>query len=190
MIPQDSGAISSINNVEGAASVEAALASGKAMTSDLAGVGSMSSANLKLVVSLISDLAGSGLVSSAALNSSLAMAAALIGSGSISAGLNVLAYCVAAISGTGTVAATGRGQANMSADVLPYTELSPQALAAAVWEAVASEFNAAGTMGEKLNDAGSSGNPWASLLDDNNDPGTFGERVQKLLTVAKFLGLK
>lgn len=30
---------------------------------------------------------------------------------------------------------------------------------------------------------------WGALLADNNDPGTFGERVQKLLTSAKFLAL-
>jgi len=70
------------------------------------------------------------------------------------------------------------------------TEFSEAALARAVWSAAAADYNVAGTMGEKLNDAGSAGNPWAALLDDNNDPGTFGERVQKLLTVAKFLGLK
>jgi hypothetical protein len=33
-------------------------------------------------------------------------------------------------------------------------------------------------------------NPWSALLSSNNSSGTFGERVQKLLTVAKFLGLK
>jgi len=70
------------------------------------------------------------------------------------------------------------------------TEFSADALARAVWEAAASDFNTAGTMGEKLNDAGAAGNPWAALLVDNGDPGTFGERVQKLLTTAKFLGLK
>jgi hypothetical protein len=70
------------------------------------------------------------------------------------------------------------------------TEFSADALARAVWDAVASDFNTAGTMGEKINDAGSAGNPWAALLVDNGDPGTFGERVQKLLTAAKFLALK
>lgn len=70
------------------------------------------------------------------------------------------------------------------------TELSAEGLAAAVWEALATDFNNAGTMGEKLNDAGAAGNPWAALLVDNVDAGTFGERVQKLLTTAKFLGLK
>ena len=33
-------------------------------------------------------------------------------------------------------------------------------------------------------------NPWNADLASNNTAGTFGERIQKLLTVAKFLGLK
>jgi hypothetical protein len=60
------------------------------------------------------------------------------------------------------------------------TEFSADALARAVWDAVASDFNLAGSMGEKLNDAGSAGNPWASLLASNNSAGSFGEFVQAL----------
>jgi hypothetical protein len=37
---------------------------------------------------------------------------------------------------------------------------------------------------------GGSSNPWSALLGANNTAGTFGERVQKLLTTAKFLGTK
>lgn len=70
------------------------------------------------------------------------------------------------------------------------TPLSPEGLASAVWESSAAEFNTAGSMGEKLNDAGSAGNPWAANLSDNNTEGTFGWFMQKVLTVAKFLGLK
>lgn len=33
-------------------------------------------------------------------------------------------------------------------------------------------------MGEKLNDAGAAGNPWAALLSANNTPETFGALVQ------------
>jgi hypothetical protein len=52
---------------------------------------------------------------------------------------------------------------SLSGDITPFTELSPQNLATAVWAAVAA---------------------------DNRDPNSMGEFVQKLLTVAKFLGLK
>jgi hypothetical protein len=53
-------------------------------------------------------------------------------------------------SNSATVRATG----NLSGDITPFTELSPQNLAAAVWETIAADFNEAGTMGKLLNDAG------------------------------------
>ena len=122
-----------------------------------------------------------------------------------------LASCVFSVS------ANLKGLLSLSGDITPFTELSPENLAAAVWNAVATDYNDAGSMGEKLNDAGSAGNPWASAAVDNNDPGTMGEKlhdasaagnpwaselssnntpgtfgwlVQKLLTVGRFLGLK
>jgi hypothetical protein len=64
-------------------------------------------------------------------------------------------------------------------------------LASVVWDALVSNHITAGTTGKALSDAGSAGNPWGSPVDGNTDPGTFGELVgKKVLTVAKFLGLK
>ena len=63
------------------------------------------------------------------------------------------------------------------------TEFSAAALANAVWTASASTYNDSGTMGEKLNDAGSAGNPWAALLAANNDPATFGKLIQDMQTL-------
>jgi hypothetical protein len=60
-------------------------------------------------------------------------------------------------------------------------ELTPDQIALAVWSALASANNDAGTMGEKLNDAGAAGNPWAALLADNIAPDTFGEFIQERL---------
>jgi hypothetical protein len=37
--------------------------------------------------------------------------------------------------------------------------------AASVWSAVAADSNDAGTMGEKLNDAGSAANPWTEVIE-------------------------
>jgi hypothetical protein len=47
--------------------------------------------------------------------------------------------------------------------------LSPQSLAAAVWQALSAEYNDAGTMGNKLNSAASAGDPWSTAL-----PGSYG----------------
>lgn len=61
----------------------------------------------------------------------------------------------------------------------------------AVWNALVANYTTPGTTGKALSDAGSAGNPWSSTISGNTDPGTFGELVgTKMLTVAKFLGLK
>ncbi len=60
-----------------------------------------------------------------------------------------------------------------------------------VWDELIASHLTAGTTGKALNDAGSAGNPWGTSVSGNTDPGTFGELVGKrILTVAKFLGLK
>jgi hypothetical protein len=52
-----------------------------------------------------------------------------------------------------------RATGNLSGDITPFTELSPQSLSAAVWQALASAYNAPGTMGELLNSAGGGASP-------------------------------
>jgi hypothetical protein len=88
--------------------------------------------------------------------------------------------------------ATGdlRAQGNCSVVMDIVGKPSSYDIAQEIWQAQSSQFNTAGTMGKKLNDAGGAGNPWGAALADNNSPGTFGWFIQKLLTVAKFIGLK
>jgi hypothetical protein len=70
------------------------------------------------------------------------------------------------------------------------TPLSPEGLANAVLDALLADHTLAGSVGEALNNIGASSNPWSSDLASNNAPGTFGERVQKLLTTTKYFGTK
>jgi len=79
----------------------------------------------------------------------------------------------------------------MSADLtVSGGTLTAQDCAKAVWEALQSEINKPGTAGAALLSAGSAGDPWQTLMSAYNDSNTFGGFVQKLLTTAKFLGLK
>lgn len=80
--------------------------------------------------------------------------------------------------------------ANMQCEIGGATPLSPEGLAQAVWESKTADYTEAGTMGKAMTDAGSAGNPWSAPLAGNNTAGTFGWFVQKILTVAKFIGLK
>lgn len=60
-----------------------------------------------------------------------------------------------------------------------------------IWDEPIANHLLVGTTGKALSDAGSAGNPWGSPVEGNTAAGTFGELVgKKLLTVAKFLGLK
>jgi hypothetical protein len=68
--------------------------------------------------------------------------------------------------------------------------VTPAAIAAQVWNSSAASFNESGTMGNKLNAAGTAGDPWTAQTDDYTTPGTMGYWVKKLLSVGKFLGLK
>jgi hypothetical protein len=64
-------------------------------------------------------------------------------------------------SNSATVRATG----NLSGDITPFTELSPQNLAAAVWQALASAYNTPGSMGELLNSAGAAADPLLGVVE-------------------------
>jgi len=62
----------------------------------------------------------------------------------------------------------------MSASITPFTELSPQNLAAEVWNSIAADFNTAGTMGNKMNSAASAGDPWTTSLPGSYTSGSAG----------------
>lgn len=76
--------------------------------------------------------------------------------------------------GLGTFGITGiadlRGRLSMEGEWTPFTELSPENLARAVWSATASQYMDEDTTGRKLNEAGSAGDPWGTAL-----PGTYAE---------------
>ena len=94
------------------------------------------------------------------LNGTLAGALSAVGSTAITVTVNspTLGAIVDTVGATLvqiTTSATPRATGNMVGNITPFTELSPQNLAAAVWSSLAAQFNDAGTMGELMNSAGS-----------------------------------
>lgn len=82
----------------------------------------------------------------------------------------------------GDAAGDLRGVANLSADItVTGTGLSTSNVGAAVWAAVAAANDVAGTMGEKLNDAGSAANPWTEVIESGY---TAAEIMRILVAVA------
>lgn len=88
--------------------------------------------------------------------------------------------------GVGSISGTTGGTTITQTDLLNRDTISDS-----VWGELTVEHTTAGTTGKALSDAGAAGNPWGSPVEGNTAAGTFGELVgNKLLTVAKFLGLK
>lgn len=186
------GVSANAGGLAGTSTATGAMAMGKACTATLAGVGEITPPNLSLLVQLAATILAEGLIDNAAMVGTVNMAATLAGQGDIDGALGMLAWATATLTGSGTVDASTSmyGIAHMSADITPYTSLSPETLAAAVWNALATSFNDPGTMGEKVNAAGTAGDPWTADL-TGYAADTAGDIVNsKLLRTLKFLALK
>lgn len=188
--PKKNGGIASINRMEGVATLSATAISARLSTSSMSGVASLS-ASLAVLTPGAATLNGAATLSGS-IQAVSSLASALSGAASLSANLSAIVPLAASMSGAATVSANlkGIGRLEAAIDVGASDPLSPTSLADAVWDTVLAEHVDAGTTGAALADAGGAGNPWSADLSTNNTPGTFGYLVQKLLTVAKFLGLK
>lgn len=148
--PLKSGGLgTSAGGVAGVGALTAAAASGRNLTALLNGSGQLTAAG-QLVVSASATLSGSGGIVNADARALLQAAATLTGSGSIVGTLRADAYLDADLSGVGTVAGTITAIGHLSASVVPFTELSPQNLATAVWNTLVATQELDGTMGYAL----------------------------------------
>lgn len=167
LVMGDKGALlSSTTTISGTSSNTFAMAMGLAAESAITGSGDITS-SLSLVIQLACDILASGDIS-ASLVGKLEMAAALAGEGDLTSSLSLIAFVVSEVTGSGTVEGTFFGTASLAADISSSSTLSPESLAAAVWNSIAASFNTAGTMGNKMNSAASAGDPWATAL-----PGSY-----------------
>lgn len=136
----------------------------RAMELDLTGSGDLA-ATAALAVAMALALTGSGSLSAAIvgrLNASIDMT----GSGDLAADMSGIASMVVEMLGEGTLEATIAAFGDMTLDiVVTGTGLSTSNVGQAVWSALAASNNDTGTMGEKLNDAGSAANPWTEVIE-------------------------
>lgn len=164
------------------------------MTANLSASGDVTTAILALIVNLEAALTASGTITNAQLAIIANLTASITASGTITtADLGNILNMTAALSASGNLTTANLTTLiNLSADISNAAagELTYQGIAEAVLDALLADHNGAGTVGEALNNVGAGGNPWSSDLSTNNNPGSFGERVQKLLTTAKYLGTK
>lgn len=162
-----SGGIGSTLNIVGTGTISTTALAVKLAQAALTGTGTLTATG-GLIVQAIAAITGSGGITTANLQAFLAAVANIGGSGGITAGdLEGLAALVAAITGSGTAAgSTLTGTGELDADItVTGTGLSTANVGEAVWAALAASNNAVGTMGEKLNDAGSGSNPWTEVIE-------------------------
>lgn len=168
MMPQKPGALASRNLINGSGTVSGAdIWAVKLAEASLVGSGSLSAIG-SLIVQALADLTGSGEVSDADVKAFLAAVADLTGSGTISdADLEGFGAVLAALTGSGTaLGSTLSGVGELDADlVVTGTGLTTANVGQAVWAAIATANDSPGTMGEKLNDAGSATNPWTEVIE-------------------------
>lgn len=178
IMPQKPGMLSSRNEINSALAFTGSIAGGKNADAALTGTGTLAG-TAQLIVSGTAALVATGTLS-ANIVAVLNAAADLAASGDLAGSLSALAWATMDIEANETLAATIRATGTLTCDITPFTELSPQTLASAVWEALAVDNNDPGTMGEKLNDAGSASNPWTELIEG----GMTAAQLLKLMAAA------
>ena len=146
VLPIDGGGMSAWNQLSGSGTFTASGALGLNAEAALTGSGSLS-ATMQLIVSAVASISATGSLSGNLL-AVLNAVASLDGSGTLTATLIADAHATAALTGTGSLTAPPYAEGELAAEILPYTELSPQALATAVWDALATDSNLTGSMGE------------------------------------------
>jgi hypothetical protein len=170
-----SGGVGSNVGIRGDGAFSASGALGINLEASLGGTGTISDANLALILSAVATLSGIGGLSADVVGT-LQAAATLAGEGDISGSLGALAGAVATLTGTGTITGDVIAKGNVSASIfVNESQASVAQIAEGVWSTVAADFNASGTMGQKLNGAGSAGDPWTTDLDTYTTPGTAGK---------------
>jgi hypothetical protein len=183
------GELSSTTHITGISSLESSLANGINIISTMAGSGTMTS-GLSLVTSMIATISCTGTLTGSMVGT-IQMAADLAGSGDITGSLGMLSGLVANLSGQGLISADLKGKLFMAADIyVNQSEATVQQIVDAVWNALASEYDLSGTMGEKLNGAGSAGDPWTTDLTAYTTANTAGKILKERLSRNQFIGLK
>jgi len=130
-LPQKAGALAARYEINGVATYTAAGALGRNITGSSAGVGSFTATG-GLLVSGTATINGVASVTSNAFAALLATAT-ITGSATPTAAITALGWGVVAINGTAEFTGTRYATGTLEAEITPFTELSPQSLASAVW---------------------------------------------------------
>lgn len=151
----------------------------KVMTIDMTGSGTLA-ATAALAIAMQMAMTGSGTLA-ATVEGRGNITMDMTGSGDLDASMTAIANATIAMLGTGDLEAAILAYGNMSIDItVTGTGLSTANVGQAVWTALAATNNEPGTMGEKLNDAGSAANPWTEVIES----GLTAAEIMRIITAA------
>lgn len=190
ILPQKSGSISSYTRANAALAKDTAnLVPAMPMIATSAMALAVLNSQLDQVVQFIASgvLALTGSASLAAAVGAQASATMTLAGSALAGGIFPV---TASSSMTLSPSVTMTAQAFIEASAGGPTPLSPEGLANAVLDALLADHTISGSVGEALSNAGSAGNPWSALLASNITDGTFGKKVQELLALNDYIGLK
>lgn len=190
VLPQKTGAIAARHTASGVLS-NAQGQNGLTAVATLTGTGTISDAAGGLIVEMLAAIAGSGDITASVVGA-LEASATLAGAGDITAAQSALAGMVSSLIGTGTISfADEIAIGTMAADIyVNQSQATVDQIVVAVWNAIASEYNLSGTMGEKLNGAGSAGDPWTTDLSTYITAGTAGKILKDAADDAELASVK
>lgn len=184
LVMADKGALlSSTTTIDGETDITANLAQGINITSTLSG-SSTFIANASLIIQLISNINGSSTLS-ATISGLVQLASVLSGSGTLSGSMGAISFMNSTLSGSSALTGNLKGTLSLEADITPFTDLSPENLASAVWNSLAASFNDPGTMGEIMNNMGSVSDPWSVNLPASYTSDQAGAILARLEDLAK-----
>lgn len=183
MLPYEIGSMTT-SNLNGVGSVVVSGTNGLSAQLTMAGVGVLEAtggllAGLELTIAGVGDLT---LVGGGLLEAIVSMA----GSGVFSAAVSAEAGLTLSLSGVGSMTLAPSGTGEMTLEIyVNESQATVNQIVAAVWSALASEYNISGTMGEKLNGAGSAGDPWTTDLAGYNTNGTAGKIIKQIKSIGQ-----
>ena len=184
--PPKGGGMSSYTQCTSSATATMNLAMGKDLSGTSAGSGSLTDALLALIVGLSGQADGFGAFGSANLAGIMDMSGHADGTSVAQLALSLLVGMIGNSAGVGGASATLRGDAYLDGTTEDTGALTSDAIASAVWSALTASNDNPGTMGEKLNAAGSAGDPWITELPGDYVSGQAGNILAALsqLTLA------
>jgi len=118
------------------------------------------------------------------------MSADLSGSGGLNVSMGILLPLAADLVGSSTLTADLKGNADLACHIYVNSGTATvDEIVAGVWNALAADYDTSGTMGQKLNAAGTAGDPWTADL-TSYAAGTAGKKLRDGLTKVGFISLK